>query len=327
MPIKASCSNCDRIYNLADAMAGKTLKCKECGEPLVVPGGAVAGRGVRPDRSAEPARPTRTGSGRSHADVPDEEDRPARRRRKNRRQGSGMVWWLVGGVAALLLLMVVGGGVVALIMFWPTKATPENFARVRAGMTEAQVIDIMGSPSEHLSLNNGFAQLAGLNMPNVKGMVWRGRRGDEFVVQFIDGKVIAAIGTTRGKGTVQVFGNTGDPFGGLGDLNNIKPPANISNPPVNNDPNGLNFDDFSRGRVGMSEAEVIGIVGLPADRSTNTITNPAQPALRIVVSNLIWKGKNSDRFTAQLTDGKVTSGAGTVGARSITWTTGVPLIR
>ena len=31
MPIKTSCPDCDRPYNLADTMEGKTVKCKECG--------------------------------------------------------------------------------------------------------------------------------------------------------------------------------------------------------------------------------------------------------------------------------------------------------
>jgi hypothetical protein len=38
MPIKTNCPNCDKVYNLADTMDGKAVKCKECGNTFTVTG-------------------------------------------------------------------------------------------------------------------------------------------------------------------------------------------------------------------------------------------------------------------------------------------------
>src|SRR6185369_17322023 len=41
MSIKLQCRKCEKVYNLRDETAGKSLKCKVCGEPMIVPKGGV----------------------------------------------------------------------------------------------------------------------------------------------------------------------------------------------------------------------------------------------------------------------------------------------
>src|SRR5207245_170973 len=59
MPIKTTCPNCAAVYNLADTMRGKQVKCKSCQEAFTV-------AGVRPANGTARAR--------------DDDDYPRRRR-------------------------------------------------------------------------------------------------------------------------------------------------------------------------------------------------------------------------------------------------------
>ena len=49
MPIMVECSSCGKQYNAPDSMAGKRVKCKQCGQVFEIPGG---GEGVGDDLSA-----------------------------------------------------------------------------------------------------------------------------------------------------------------------------------------------------------------------------------------------------------------------------------
>lgn len=63
MPITAQCDSCFREYRLEDHLAGKKIRCKECGEVIAVPsarrGGSGGGRGRRPRPAARPQRARR----------------------------------------------------------------------------------------------------------------------------------------------------------------------------------------------------------------------------------------------------------------------------
>ena len=48
MPIMVECSSCGKQYNAPDSMAGKRVKCKQCGQVFEIPGG----QGVGDDLSA-----------------------------------------------------------------------------------------------------------------------------------------------------------------------------------------------------------------------------------------------------------------------------------
>ncbi len=54
MPIVLNCSGCGKRYELADALAGKTGRCKQCGQILKIP---VPRTLTPPAASSEPARP------------------------------------------------------------------------------------------------------------------------------------------------------------------------------------------------------------------------------------------------------------------------------
>jgi DNA-directed RNA polymerase subunit RPC12/RpoP len=271
MPIKAKCANCESTYTLADTTLGKTVKCRECGEGFLVKRSRAEGgeslRAGPPPREPAPAprrRPKET-------NPDDEDDRP--RRKKNRepepKKGGGLMWWLIGGGAAVFLLLLVGGGIVVAVFMFGNKATPENFAKIRQGMTEKEVIDIMGRPSDGLGFNNAFTKIAGIkNLPNVKALFWRGRGETIYEVMLEDGKVVAAVGN---DGQFLFGGGFGeqDPFAGFN-----QPPANNPvfnkppiNQPVNNPPANLApvIEAFKRVRQRMSEAEVIGLLGQPTN--------------------------------------------------------------
>ena len=37
MPIKVQCNSCGKVYQIADALAGKKVKCKNCGAVFPIP--------------------------------------------------------------------------------------------------------------------------------------------------------------------------------------------------------------------------------------------------------------------------------------------------
>src|SRR4051812_8232152 len=43
MPITVECSSCGKQYNAPEAMAGKSVKCKNCGQIFQIPGGGEQG--------------------------------------------------------------------------------------------------------------------------------------------------------------------------------------------------------------------------------------------------------------------------------------------
>src|SRR5207253_362093 len=57
MPVTTTCPSCQTVYNLADSLRGKKVRCKECQEPFVV--GAAAGRELAPFAQAGRVTPSR----------------------------------------------------------------------------------------------------------------------------------------------------------------------------------------------------------------------------------------------------------------------------
>jgi hypothetical protein len=109
MTIEARCPGCKREYNLADRLAGKKVRCKECGEEFKAPAPALErnGRGDRggPDDSPSGGRPRRRTSSRNAPGPYGDE-----RRGGNATHGfRGRVTLLLGlgGAAALAAFIVV----------------------------------------------------------------------------------------------------------------------------------------------------------------------------------------------------------------------------
>jgi hypothetical protein len=187
MPIKTACPRCDRPYTLSDDQEGQQVRCRDCCEPFTVRRAAARGR----DESA----PAREG-------VP--------------------VWaWLLLGGGALLGLLLVGGVVVTLfatgVIGGGPRLTAENVQRIRGGMTEAEVVAILGRPTEakdglpaelgagskELSQNIGGVDVKfqfGPTVPGVRTLTWR--KGKDFItVVFHNGKVASVpAGYLKGSG-------------------------------------------------------------------------------------------------------------------------------
>jgi outer membrane protein assembly factor BamE (lipoprotein component of BamABCDE complex) len=296
MPIKATCSNCDRTYTLADAMAGRKLKCKDCGATF-----AAAAPAPRPRKPAAPPA----------------DERP--RKKAAPRSGGGLLWWLVGSAAALFLLCVAGGGVLAvLIMMQPgNKATPENFAKLKHGMSEKDLTNLLGPPQPGAALNHPVTKGA-LDLPAGvwydKALVWHGQGDAEFVVLVKDGQVAGAVGSD-GRNIYAPLMDANDPNGQpLGILianNNQKPDPNAK--PI--DPKAL-AEGFGKVRPGMSEQQVVALLG-PA---TNTNVIPPQqlgdeqlPEARC----LNWGRLSGDHARATFREDKLESGGATIDGKSI----------
>jgi hypothetical protein len=170
MPIQTACPRCERPYTLADDQEGQKVRCRDCSEPFTV-------------RRAE---------------------RPAARK------GVPVwVWLLLGGGLLFGLLLV--GGVVGILfatgVIGGPKLTAENVQRIRGDMTEAEVIAVLGRPTEvkdgvpkefggatqECSQNIGGVDVKfrfGPLAPGVRTLTWR--KGKDFItVVFRNGKVVS----------------------------------------------------------------------------------------------------------------------------------------
>jgi hypothetical protein len=107
--------------------------------------------------------------------------------------------------------MLLGVGLVVWLAFFRVNPiTLENYEKITANMTEADVRALLGSPSQTVEAgSNPALELVGarakayqMNRPNTKTMVWK--RGDDVLyVSFVNGKaflkVIKVGNTTRGQ--------------------------------------------------------------------------------------------------------------------------------
>lgn len=142
MPISVCCGECGRDYRVKDEVAGKKMKCKDCGAVIVVPGGSAA------NKSASGAGPRKKPIAKKAAekdpwdeddpyskldlsgndDLPPEDDDeadedapPVRRgskssspskkksKRKSSSNGSGLLKKVGGGIGSVLVFLVILG--------------------------------------------------------------------------------------------------------------------------------------------------------------------------------------------------------------------------
>jgi hypothetical protein len=176
MPIQVTCPNCARRYALADTAAGKTLRCKGCGNSFKAAGPDD------PDREEDAAET-----------APQKKARPAK--------SGGRVWlWVLlgGGAGAGVLLLVCGGlGVFFLLLNRSPKVPRENFARVTKGVSEAEVVALMGSPGHGVSTYVRHFITDGAFAADLKIKSWNGPNGEEYLVQFLDDRVVGYVGVER----------------------------------------------------------------------------------------------------------------------------------
>ena len=121
MSIEVQCGSCLERYRVADTLAGRRIKCRECGDPLMVPGRQeeITADGTADSRqTATRARPAQADAGRRStpakgpAEARLDEGIPWQPRKKSASQGGHKTagWMLPVGllVGALLALMVTG---------------------------------------------------------------------------------------------------------------------------------------------------------------------------------------------------------------------------
>ena len=109
MSIRVQCPGCDAEYALADHLAGKKVRCKECD-------GVIDVRAEAPPETALRVEPPRTATGAACPDRPAGSPRAAPRRKwrrgsaadQKKRRGE---WLILGGAGGALLLMLACGGV------------------------------------------------------------------------------------------------------------------------------------------------------------------------------------------------------------------------
>jgi hypothetical protein len=221
MPIQTSCPSCAKGYNLADAMKGKHVKCKNCAHVFLV--GPVAAKTYTPAKSptatttskgpGAPA-PKKTSPKPADDDIVDvlpaddededldEQDRPARKGSKTspagaKKKGSGMLWLLLGGGGAVgfLFLIACMGGLWYLFGSGLGKTIDmATYKKLYAGMPESEVAALLGQPTTTRNGGDiGFGAFPGMNL---KTSIWKGG-GNEVIVVFTDGKASFAQGTFK----------------------------------------------------------------------------------------------------------------------------------
>jgi hypothetical protein len=141
MPIQTTCPNCDRGYELADAMQGKYVRCKNCAQVFLVDSVAACTKspldvppGTGTTTTPQPMAPRRKVPLPADDDDiidlfdfdddndEDEERRPARRRqrsdgREDSKRSDGLMIWLVGG-GVLAVVLLLGCGAIGIASGW-----------------------------------------------------------------------------------------------------------------------------------------------------------------------------------------------------------------
>jgi hypothetical protein len=159
--------------------------------------------------------------------------------------------------------------------------TKENFNKIKDGMSEKDVIAILGSPTESQS--------------GVGGKVSTWKDGDKFIaITFLNDKVVARI-WSDGKsmpefGKDTLANNKGNPFEGNKVPKDLNP--NLEKKPVQDFQPQSNVSEtkFSQLTTGMAEIALTNVLGPP----TRTVMNPNTGLGRLVAKTLVWQqGANS----------------------------------
>src|SRR5262245_9016270 len=145
MPMQFACPQCGKLYQVPDSYAGRHIDCRACGSVF---------EAALPVATAVPIedapREERGDSAESYPSPPRGRGAGVRGRSRGG-MSQGLFWGLIGGgvgVAVLLVLIIV----VVIVQSGGGRANPQNFQRVRQGMTEQEVIAIMGPPTRRIDL-------------------------------------------------------------------------------------------------------------------------------------------------------------------------------
>jgi hypothetical protein len=310
MAIKCACPNCDRIYTLADTMTGKTIRCKECEKTFTV---ADVDEGVMSADNARRNSSASVGAGSAHLGRDDDEgDRPRRRSkdrdeddqeegRRKKKQNGAPVGLIIGGIVGLLAVI---AGVVVLIVLLAGggKLTSENIAKLKEGMTESEVIALIGSPTQTID-PQAPGPLAGRPPSNARDMVWTNQKDITVTVSFENGKVSRLLVLDAGK----IFaGDPRPPLGGAPNPQEPQPqpqPQPQQVPPIlpndkQVDPR-LTKDNIRMLKPGMTAQELTNIIGPPT--TISDFANVGNPRKKLFK----WRNPAANiNFSVWLTDDK-----------------------
>jgi len=164
MPNVTVCPGCESPFKVPAGAEGRMIRCPSCKAILLVShgklsladaeeAGAGSGRGERSLQDEEEDRPRRSRR-RADPDEDDEEDLDIRLRKRRRgQQGAIPIGvWIAGGVGGVVF--------VGLLLFLVLKASNSPYDRVKPGMSESEVREIMGTPDVSAldKLGNGTMQ-------------------------------------------------------------------------------------------------------------------------------------------------------------------------
>jgi hypothetical protein len=178
--------------------------------------------GPRRDRRDEEEDRPRRSRRDEDEDDPDPDRRPRRRDRdeeeeeepRKKQKSSGMMLWLLLGGGGLGLLVVVGVVVLfATGALGPSRVTPENYAKLKHGMSLKEVEAILGSGTDVTKQQQEEAdkiwkQVGGfkVDLKGYKAMKWESGK-NKIIVTFVNDKVRNYSGTFEVKGGTMVRQN------------------------------------------------------------------------------------------------------------------------
>lgn len=164
MTISIECENCGRQYNVRDDLAGKTIKCKECAEPIL-----IESDDIESDDEEFAPPPSRQPRRRPAADRPPR-SRSSRRpsgsknRGRKRTSGGGMpkwVPWTIGGVVAAI-------GIVVVILLIGNLNSPAALMR-RGIALQREATEILASVQDNASAEAAAEKLKALQ-PRIEAL-------------------------------------------------------------------------------------------------------------------------------------------------------------
>ena len=158
LSIKTLCESCDSSLKVADRFSGKKIRCPKCGEGTRIPGFELNEEEPEDEEleDEEPAFPksrsrSRLGKSKPSRSSKTKDGRRSKTRKRSReprgaKESGGFLssWFglrLIGGVIAIVIFVISN-------LFFGSAAYNTSFAKVKVGMSEAKVIEIMGTPDD-----------------------------------------------------------------------------------------------------------------------------------------------------------------------------------
>src|SRR5436309_6926419 len=112
MTIAFRCASCEKLFKVADDLAGRKAKCSVCGALMAIPETSEVEEEDEEvvTEAADDMPPPKKRKGRSQADEYEDEDADDRpRKKKRRKKSSGSSAAVVVSIAGVLGLLIVGG--------------------------------------------------------------------------------------------------------------------------------------------------------------------------------------------------------------------------